>query len=118
MASPITTERRRDVVKWLLPMDDLVKANADGSTFSHMSFSSIDIVIRDHSRNFIASKAVRLDRTWEVDNVKATTVLEGMCFVSQLGYARIVVEGDSKSLIDSLHCNPSSIASFFGGHFA
>lgn len=54
--------------------------------------------IRDHADSFLAAKAVRLIGATMVDKVEAEAVLIGMDFATELGYARIIVEGDSMSI--------------------
>lgn len=52
---------------------------------------------------FLAGKARRLEAEMEVEQTKAIAVLEGLELAQDLGYGRVVVEIDFKSLVGPKH---------------
>ncbi|XP_068331761.1 uncharacterized protein [Pyrus communis] len=63
--------------------------------------AAAEFVLRNHNRQFIGDDFLNLDGA-TISEVEARTLREGFLFAQRKGYTKIMVEGDSKLVIQSV----------------
>lgn len=90
----------RKLIRWHLPDPDYIKLNFDGSVL-HNSQVYAGFVLPDYQGNLILASAKIIGHS-SIIVVEAMTLREGLRQVIIAGHSRIIVEDDSKILIDNL----------------
>ncbi|XP_004308642.1 PREDICTED: putative ribonuclease H protein At1g65750-like [Fragaria vesca subsp. vesca] len=86
-----------EVITWLSPPNKTVKINFDGSVSSNSAASGA--IIRDSKGNPILASTRNLGST-SVPVAEATALRDSLLSVKEKGFIDVVVEGDSKLVID------------------
>lgn len=99
---------------WLLSFELFLKANFDGAVFRELGEASIGVVIRDYKGMVLASMSERIILPPSVANLEALAVVRALNFAHEIGFPKIVLEGDSEVVIKALRREEESFAS--SGH--
>ena len=81
---------------WKPPSVDFVKINVDGAVFPNENKSGIGVVIRNHEGQVLASKSLKLHQVYSPGLIEAIVVYSGIILALDIGFPKVVVEGDSK----------------------
>ncbi|XP_070681856.1 uncharacterized protein [Malus domestica] len=87
------------IIKWHPSDQGYVKLNFDGSLARDET--AVEFVLRNHNGYLIESGALNLDSATILE-VEAKALREGLLFAQRKGYTKIMVEGDSKLVIQSM----------------
>ncbi|XP_075663011.1 uncharacterized protein LOC142632511 [Castanea sativa] len=99
--------------KWLPPPTNWVKVNFDGATFGTSSSAGLGVIIRNDLGLVMAAFTQPIPLPTSVEMVDVLAARSALCFAKDLGFTKLVVEGDSKIAIQAL-TNDSLSSSCFG----
>ena len=102
----------RPLVKWSPLVEEYYKVNFDGAVFRGEEKASIGVIIRNSQGMVMASlcQKISLPQTVvELETLAATRAIE---FSIELGFSKVILEGDSETLIKALQDNSLSLAPF------
>lgn len=99
---------------WQPPARSWYKVNFDGALFEKDQCAGISVVIRNDQGLVMASLSQRIPLPFTVIEVEALAARRAVEFAADIGLDRVIVEGDSQVLIDSIKSNRHSLAQF--GH--
>ncbi|XP_050285282.1 uncharacterized protein LOC126724898 [Quercus robur] len=109
MVQPIISEPTH----WKPPRNPFCKINFDGALFQDQKMASIGVVIRNPGGHVIGALSDRIFLPATVDEVEALACRKAISFALDLGVENVVLEGDSKIIIQALNAD-SSCASSYG----
>ncbi|GMJ04392.1 hypothetical protein HRI_004108400 [Hibiscus trionum] len=89
-------------VRWSAPTDPFVKVNFDASFKVNTRSSTIGVVIRDMEGYILRASSTVSYRVSSSFAAEAQATIKGLLLASDLGFSRIEVEGDSRSVITKL----------------
>ncbi|KAK9017399.1 hypothetical protein V6N11_079878 [Hibiscus sabdariffa] len=98
MQSVVSLER----VKWQPPQSNVVKANFDVTFKSESGEATSSVVIRDSLGSFVGASFRRLGIVPSPSAAEASAAIHAIELTMGLGFTRIIVEGDSLSVIKKL----------------
>ena len=81
---------------WKPPSVDFVKINVDGAVFPDENKFGIGVVIRNHEGQVLASQSLKLHQAYSPGLIEDIVVYSGIILASDIGFHKVVVEGDSK----------------------
>ena len=102
----------RPLAKWSPPVEDYHKVNFDGAIFKGEEKAGIGVTIRNCQGMVMASlsQKISLPQTVvELETLAATRALE---FSIELGFSKVILEGDSETVIKALQDSSPSLAPF------
>ncbi|KAK7853926.1 hypothetical protein CFP56_034095 [Quercus suber] len=102
------------VTKWLPPPLNWVKINFDGATFSDSSSAGLEAIIQNDLGLVMATFTQQISLPTSVEMVEVLAAQDALCFAKDLGFNKIIMEGDSKIIIKALISDGISSSSF--GH--
>nr|XP_028952426.1 uncharacterized protein LOC114822268 [Malus domestica] len=91
-----------NIYGWQPPPPGIIKVNVDASRKKVDGFCHIGEVILDFDSQCLAVRRRRI-RAITVQLGEVLGVLEGCCMARQMGFSHIVIESDSKGIIESLN---------------
>ena len=99
-SSPLTstTSTTKQPARWTPPLDHWYKLNFDGATFADKDTAGIGIVVRNSDNLVMASLAQQVPLPPSVIEVETLAARWALEFALELGFERIILEGDSESL--------------------
>lgn len=97
--------------RWQAPRSSWIKINVDAAIFADIGAIGIGGVVRDEHGEFIRAMCKQMTGSWSPREAEALSLKEILCWMKQFGFARCIVETDSKLLADA--CNGSSGRSHF-----
>ena len=98
----LTTSRSKQPARWTPPPDQWYKLNFNGATFADKDTAGIGIVVRNNNGLVMASLAQQVPLSPSVIKVETLATRKALEFALELGFERIILEGDSKSLDKAL----------------
>ncbi|XP_027155450.1 uncharacterized protein LOC113777063 [Coffea eugenioides] len=108
---PISLKSRLSIGHWIRPNAGFVKANFDGAVFMDDKSSGVGVIIRDDKGSFIAGLSKKNLGILEPNVVESYAAKHAIQLLHDLGFNKIVLEGDSQKVIkmlDRLESNDSS----------
>ena len=105
---PPRTTRTRDI--WKPPHASHFKINFDGAIFRNENRSGIGVVIRDHIGSVIVSLVQSISPAYQPREIEALAAARALEFGQEIGIGGVVLEGDSKLIINSLKAGGNTIA--------
>lgn len=103
-------------VAWRSPDASWYKINFDGALFVKENCAGVGLVIRNEQGLVMASLSQKIPLPFTVIEVEALAARKAVKFAAELGLDRIVLEGDSEILVNTLEHGCRSLAQF--GHLA
>ena len=101
-------------IAWHPPNASWYKINFDGAFFVKENCAGVGVVIRNEQGLVMASLSQKIPLPFIVIEVEALAARRAVKFAAELGLDQIVLEGDSKILINTLQHGCRSLAQF--GH--
>ena len=89
-----------------------MKINFDGAVFSSENRSGIGVVIRNSVGLVIASCSQCLPQAYSSNEVEALAAAKAVSFATKIGISKVVLEGDSLTIIKALSNDQRSLSSF------
>nr|XP_023884007.1 uncharacterized protein LOC111996277 [Quercus suber] len=111
---PSTTPRSNQLVTWTPPPEHWYKLNFDGATFVDMDKAGLGIVVRNSDDLVMASMAQQIPLPPSVVEVETLAARRALEFALELGFERIILEGDSETLFKALKTEGSNFTPY--GH--
>ncbi|XP_065616451.1 uncharacterized protein LOC136061926 [Quercus suber] len=96
--------------RWRPPQASFVKINFDGAVFCHSNSSGVGAVIRNHDGAVMASYAEKLNQAYKAEEIEALAALKAVQFVYDLGFQKVILEGDSLGLIKALKAEEHNLS--------
>ena len=90
-------------MRWRPPPATCVKANFDGAVFSQDGLASIGIIIRNEQGLVMADLAQQIPLLASVEMVEVLAARQAVVFAKELGFDKVIVEGDSANTITSIN---------------
>ena len=87
---------------WRRSPMEVVQINFDGATCSKEKKSSIGVVVRDVNDLVLASCAKKIHQSFKVVEIEFMAATTALTFAKDLGFQRIILEGDSLEVIQAL----------------
>ena len=106
--------RTARVVCWKPPPPGVVKINFDGAIFSTQSSAGLGVIIRDHAGLVLAALSQSIPLPTSVETVEVMAGRRALLFAKELGFERVLVEGDSEGVIKAI--KEKSLLSSGWGH--
>ena len=89
-------------VKWRPPIAPCVKANFDGAIFSQDGLAGTNVIIRNEQGLVMAALSQQIPSPTSVEMVEVLAARQALVFAKELGFDRMVLEGDSKTVIKAI----------------
>ena len=105
---------RRILARWTPPDDEYYKINFDGALFQADNCAGIGVVIRNGDGQVMASLSQQIPLPSTVIEVEALAACRALILEQEIGFTRVVLEGDSQTLITALKTDSHTLAHF--GH--
>ncbi|XVF59431.1 hypothetical protein PTKIN_Ptkin07bG0275300 [Pterospermum kingtungense] len=93
---------QHDRAKWEPPAPNMFKVNFDGLFHSPTKAGGIGVVIRNGARELMGTKVAKIQNVIDPFVIKATAAIQAMEFARDLGFQRILLEGDALSIVSKL----------------
>ena len=87
-------------------MQSWVKINVDAAIFGDTKTIGVGGVIRDEHGSFLRAMCKQMSGTWTPREAEALSLKEVLSWVKSFGFARCVIETDSKLLADAYNGTP------------
>ncbi|XVF29969.1 hypothetical protein REPUB_Repub16aG0017000 [Reevesia pubescens] len=88
--------------KWKPPDAGLFKVNFDGAMTKNDSTGGIGVIVRDHTGQCMGALSVKVQLIASPFQVEAMAAIKALNFAHELGMTKIVLEGDSLTIIKKL----------------
>ena len=88
--------------KWQEPQADFVKVNFDGAVFGELNKLGVRVVIRDNNGTILGSCSEKLSQAYKAEETEALAARKALMFAHELGFQRVILEGDALGLIQAL----------------
>ena len=88
--------------RWSPPEFGMYKANYDGAYFVEEEAAGIGVVVRNELGQVMASLAEKLIMPQTVEILEALAARRAMIFMEELGLCRVILEGDSETVVKAL----------------
>ena len=96
--------------RWKPPERDYYKVNYDGATFKQQGKAGLGVVIRNSNGEVMASMSQLVQLPSTVSQVEAMAARKATKFTLEIGFDKIILEGDSEIIYKDLLNNGSSLA--------
>nr|POE58151.1 putative ribonuclease h protein [Quercus suber] len=106
--------RTARAVQWKPPHPDTVKVNFDDAIFSTHSSASLGMIIRDPASLVLAALSQKIPLPTSMETVEVIATRRALLFARELGFERVLVEGDSEVVINAI--KEKSLISSDWGH--
>jgi ribonuclease HI len=90
-----------EIVKWNPLAQGRYKVNYDGAVFSDSNAAGIGVIVRNHQGEVMGSLSQRIPFPHSVEALEASAARSAIQFAKDLGFTKIVLEGDSKTVVDA-----------------
>ena len=100
--------------RWCPPVDDVWKINFNGAMFGEFNEAGIGVVIRDGRGEVKAARSEKIKKPPTVDVLELLAAKQAMTFSLETDTTRVVLEGDSASMIKAIQLGGWEFAQ--GGH--
>ena len=84
--------------------------NFDGAVFGELNKSSVGVVIRDNNGAVLASCSKKLSQAYKAKETETLAALKALMFTHELGFHRIILEGDTLGLIQALKSQEQNLS--------
>ena len=101
-------------VRLIPPPPPLFKVNFDGVVFNEDRKAGVGVVIRNCLGQVMASMTEKCNLPTLVDEVEAMTAVRAVVFAQKLRFSSIILEDDSKKIMNTFKNDEPSFASY--GH--
>ena len=88
---------------------DVVKLNFDGAVCSKNKRAGVGVVVRDTNGLVLASCAKPVPQPYKAAEVESLAAAKALSFATELGFRRVILEGDSLEVIQALRENDQSL---------
>ena len=88
---------------------NMVKINFDGVVFTKEKKSGVGMVVRDAKGLVLASCAKEMHQPFKAMVIESLVAATPLSFATNLGFRRVVLEGDSMDVIQALRENAESL---------
>ena len=95
---------------WQAPQASFVEVNFDGAVFGDLNKSSFGVVIRDNNGAVLASCSEKLSQAYKAEETKALAARKALMFAHELGFQRVILEGDALGLIQALKSQEQNLS--------
>lgn len=95
--------RTAKAVKWWPPQSGLLKVNFDGALFAEENIAGLGVIIRNDSGLVMAALSQQIPLLASVEMVEVLAARRALWFAKELGFQRLIVEGDSEAIINSIN---------------
>ena len=106
----LTIHTQKQRARWLPPPQDFFKINYDGAVFPDENRSGVGVMIRNNLGLVIASLVQQLPQAYQAVEVEAMAACRAMEFGREIGVAKVIVEGDSATVVKALSANDKGLA--------
>ena len=89
-------------VRWKPPLPGMVKVNFDDAIFSTQSSAGLGMVVRDQAGLVLAALSQKIPMPTLVETVEVIAARRALVFAKELGFERVMVEGDSEIIIKAI----------------
>ena len=90
-------------VRWHPPPTGLLKVNFHGALFAEENTAGLGIIIRNDAELVMAALTQQIPLPTSVEMLEAQTTCRALWFAKGLGFRSLIVEGDSKVIINSIN---------------
>ncbi|XP_030964662.1 uncharacterized protein LOC115985912 [Quercus lobata] len=94
--------RTARAVRWKPPPPSLVKVNFNDAIFSTHSSAGLGVIIRDQAGLVLAALSQSIPLPTLVETVEVMAARKALLFAKELGFEKVVVEGDSEVVIKAI----------------
>ena len=101
-------------VRWRPPPTGLLKVNFDGASFAEDNKAGLGIIIRNNVGLVMAAMTQQIPLPASVEMVEVLAARRALWFAMELEFDRLIVEGDSEVIINSIKEGNMSHSAF--GH--
>ena len=105
---------RRPPTRWLPPDCPLYKLNFDGALFEAEQCAGLGVILRNSEGEAMVSLTERAMLPFTAIEVEALAARRALLLALEIGFDRVILEGDSQVLITALQNNSYSLSHF--GH--
>ena len=102
----------RPLVKWSPPVEEYYKVNFDGAVFREEEKAGIGVIIRNSQGMVMASLSQKISLPQTVVELETLAATRAIEFSIELGFSKVILEGDSETVIKALQDNSPSLAPF------
>ncbi|XP_026416231.1 uncharacterized protein LOC113311634 [Papaver somniferum] len=97
-----------NITRWNPPQRGWLKINIDASVLPDSNIAGIALIIRDFAGQLVEAWTM-VERVRDVSQTEAVTALKAFQWIYQLQLKNVIVEGDNKTIMDSINglCNIS-----------
>lgn len=88
--------------KWSSPPMSWIKMNFDGACFKEEGAVGLGVVARNRNGCFLEGHSLMIGANLDVEASEAMGALDALRLVRQLGYSRVIIEGDSGNIISAI----------------
>ena len=81
--------------RWQALQASFVKVNFDGVVFGELNKSGVGVVIRDNNGAVLASCSEKMSQAYKAEETEALAARKTLMFAHELGFQRIILEGDA-----------------------
>ncbi|KAL3819736.1 hypothetical protein ACJIZ3_005641 [Penstemon smallii] len=99
-------------IRWTTPSHGIIKLNFDGALFANKDKSGYGFIARNHLGQCVGWGSDHIDGILSPENIEAFAAKKAMEFATSKGWRNILLEGDCKTLIDSLGEEDDCLRSF------
>ncbi|KAL0014213.1 hypothetical protein SO802_001282 [Lithocarpus litseifolius] len=107
-----TRPSARTVARWSPPTDGWYKANFDAATFQEEGRAGIGIIWRNSNGLAMASVSENIQLTSSVVEMEAMAAIRAIELSAELGFDRVVFEGDCQAVMKALTDTSPPLATF------
>ena len=100
--------------RWILPDENLVKTNFDGTFLKEEGAAGIGVVIRNSTGQVLAALSEKIHAPASVTVLEMLAARRAAAFTRELGIERCILEGNSQIVVKALHDGDKTFSEF--GH--
>lgn len=97
---------------WHPPSAGVLKCNVDAAFFEDTNQTGIGMVLRDEGGQFILARTLVIHGRLEVDIGEVMGFFEALSWLKYLNLGVVVIEGDSKVVVDAIAASSPSVSVF------
>ncbi|GAU14634.1 hypothetical protein TSUD_96980 [Trifolium subterraneum] len=102
----------RPTIQWHNPRFGYVKCNVDASFFNIAGATGWGWCVRDHQGRFIIAGSNIMQARLNILEGEAMAIKEAMIEMTQKGFSHVIIESDSKTVIDAISSSQVGISEF------
>ena len=87
-----------------------MKVNFDGAVFGESNKSGVGVVIRDNNGAVLVSCSEKLTQAYKAEETEILAARKSLMFAHELGFQRIILEGDALGLIQALKSQEQNLS--------